>query len=52
MNQSPKAGPAGPHPRPVVVLRDQLTQAMTATSRLRSILAGVDNPGRRPGERR
>ncbi len=52
MNQSPNAGPAGPHPHPVVVLRDQLTQTMTATSRLRSILASVDDPGRRLGERR
>ena len=54
MQQSPNVstGPAGPHPHPVVVLRDQLTQTMTATNQLRSILATVDDPGRRLGERR
>lgn len=41
-----------PHPHPVAALRDHLTQTMTASARLRSILAVVDDPGRRLGEHR
>lgn len=54
MNQSriTTAGPAGSHPHPVIVLRDQLTQTITAASQLRSILATADDPGRRLGKRR
>ena len=50
-NTSVTAG-ADPAPHPVVTLRDQLTQTMTASSRLRSILATVADPPRRVGERR
>ena len=53
MNQFPNnsSGSAGnPQAHPVVALRDQLTQTITAVSRLRSILATVDDPGRRFGE--
>lgn len=41
-----------PAPHPVVTLRDQLTQTMAASSRLRSILATVADPPRRVGEQR
>lgn len=41
-----------PAPHPVVTLREQLTQTMTASSRLRSILATVADPPRRVGEQR
>jgi hypothetical protein len=54
MNQSPNDSPGAagrPHFHPVV-LRDQLTQTMTAAQQLRSILATVDEPGRRFGEHR
>ncbi|GAC1523416.1 MAG: hypothetical protein NVS3B1_09930 [Marmoricola sp.] len=54
MNQPPNdsSGTAGrPHAHPVA-LRDQLTQTMTAAKQLRSILATVDDPGRRLGEHR
>lgn len=53
MNQFPNnsSGAAcNPHPHPVVALRYQLTQTMTAANQLRSILATVDDPGRRFGE--
>lgn len=53
MNQFPNYSPGAagnPHPHPVVALRDQLTQTMTAASQLESILATVDDPGRRFGE--
>lgn len=52
MNQFPNYSPGAagnPHPHPVA-LRDQLTQTMTAASQLESILATVDDPGRRFGE--
>jgi len=54
MNQSPNDSPgtAGrPHFHPVA-LRGQLTQTMAAAKQLRSILATVDDPGRRLGEHR
>ena len=54
MNQPPNdsSGTAGrPHAHPVA-LRDQLTQTMTAAKQLKSILATVDDPGRRFGEHR
>lgn len=54
MNQSPNDSPCTvgrPHFHPVA-LRDQLTQTMTAAKQLRSILATVDDPGRRLGEHR
>jgi len=51
MNPSPNtSATAAPHP--VVALRDQLTQARAASSRLRSILATVADPPRRGGGRR
>lgn len=44
---------AGPASHPVVTLRDQLTQTTAVASRLRSILATVeDDTGRRFGEQR
>ena len=52
MNQCPNesTGSAdGAHAHPVVALRDQLTQTMTAVTQLRSILATVDDTGRRLG---
>ena len=55
MNQYPSdaTGPAGrSHAQPVVALRDHLTQTLTAATQLRSILATVDDPGRRFGEPR
>lgn len=54
MNQSPNTSAAGGNPpaHPVVALRDQLTRTMTAANQLRSILATVDDPGRRFGETR
>lgn len=55
MNQSPNDSTftaGGPHAHPVVALRDQLTQTMTATKQLRSILSTVDDPGCRFGEHR
>lgn len=55
MNQFPNesSGSAGfPPPHPVVALREQLTQTVTAANQLRSILATVDDPGRRFGEHR
>ncbi len=55
MKQFPKnsTGSAGiTQAHPVVALRDQLTQTMTAANQLRSILAAVDDPGRRFGETR
>jgi hypothetical protein len=54
MNQPTNTLPVGgnPRPHPVVTLRDQLTQAMTAASELRAILATVEDSGRRPGEPR
>ncbi len=55
MSQYPNdaTGPAGrSHAHPVVALRDQLTQTMAAAKQLRSILATVDDPGRRLGEHR
>lgn len=55
MSQYPNdaTGPAGrPHAHPVVALRDQLTQTLMAANQLRSILATVDDPGRRLGEPR
>jgi hypothetical protein len=55
MNQSPNDSTGttgGPPTHPVVALRDQLTQTMTAANHLRSILATVDDPGRRFGEYR
>lgn len=54
MNQSPNNSP-GTAGRPrlhPVALRDQLTQTMTAAKQLKSILATVDDPGRRFGEHR
>jgi hypothetical protein len=54
MNQSPNDSPGAagrPHFRPVA-LREQLTQTMTAAKQLKSILATVDDPGRRLGENR
>ena len=53
MNQFPDSstGSAWHHEgSPVVALRDQLTQTMTAANQFRSILATVDDPGRRFGE--
>lgn len=53
MNQFPNnsTGSVGiTQAHPVVTLRDQLTQTMTAVNRLRSILATVGDPGRRFGE--
>lgn len=53
MKQSPNdsSGTAGGRQaNPVVALRDQLTQTMTAANQLRSILATVEDPGRRFGE--
>lgn len=53
MNQFPNYSPraaGNPQARPVVALRDQLTQTMTAASQLESILATVDDPGRSFGE--
>jgi len=47
-NSSDAAG--NPQAHPVVALRDQLTQTMTSANKLRSILATVDDPGRRLGE--
>ncbi|MDR7255094.1 hypothetical protein J2X46_004096 [Nocardioides sp. BE266] len=48
--------PTGPcdrvHPHPVVALRDHLTQTMSAANQLRSVLATLDDPGRRFGEDR
>lgn len=55
MNQPPNDSTftaRGLHAHPVAALRDQLTQTMTATNELRSILATVDDPGRRFGEHR
>lgn len=55
MNQFPNnsSGASGnPQAHPVVALRDELTQTMTAANQLRSILATVDDPGRRLGEHR
>jgi len=54
MNQSTNTLPIGgnPQPHPVVTLRDQLTQAITAASKLRAILATVEDPGRRVGQPR
>ena len=43
---------ADPRAHPVVTLRGQLTLTMTASSRLRSILATVADPPRRVGEQR
>lgn len=43
---------ADPAAHPVVTLRDQLTQTVTASSRLRSILATIADPPRRGGEHR
>lgn len=52
MNESPSS-PAGADddhsPPPVVALREELTQTMTAANQLRSILATVDDPARRTG---
>ncbi len=53
MNQFPANSPfaaCSPQAHPVVALRDQLTQTMTAANQLRSIFATVDDPGRRFGE--
>ena len=53
MNQFPNnsSGAAGnPQAHPVVALRDQLTQTMTAANQLKSIFATVEDPGRRFGE--
>ncbi|WP_169799216.1 hypothetical protein [Nocardioides jensenii] len=53
MNQFPNnsTGSAGiTQAHPVVALRDQLTQTRMAAKQLRSILATVDDPGRRFGE--
>ena len=53
MNQFPNYSPGAagnPQAHPVVALRDQLTQTVTAASQLESILATVDDPGRRFGE--
>ena len=54
MTRTPNTPTTGghPHPHPVAALRDHLTQTMTASARLRSILAVVDDPGRRLGEHR
>jgi len=52
MNQSANtlAVDGNPNPPPLSALRDQLTQTMTSANQLRSILATVDDPGRRLGE--
>ena len=53
MNQFPNYSPGAagnPQAHPVVALRDQLTQTVTAASQLESILATVDDPGRRFSE--
>lgn len=55
MNPSPHtaaASGADSTPHPVVALRDQLTQTMTVSGRLRSILATVSDPPGRGGEQR
>jgi hypothetical protein len=54
MTQSPNTSIARgrPQPHPVAALRDHLTQTMRSTAQLRSILAAVDEPGRRLGEHR
>jgi len=54
MNQSTNTSAArgNPHAHPVIALRDQLTQTLMAAGQLKSILATVDDPGRRFGEYR
>lgn len=53
MNQPTNTMPAGGSPQhPVVTLREQLTQALGAAGQLRAILATLEDPGRRVGERR
>lgn len=53
MNQFTSGMPAGGSPQhPVVMLREQLTQALGAAGQLRAILATVEDPGRRRGEPR
>lgn len=55
MNQHPNdsAGTAGrARAHPVVALREQLSQTVTAANQLRSMFATVDDPGRRFGEPR
>ena len=55
MKQDPtnSSGALGrPQAHPVLALRDHLTQTVTATNQLRSILAMADDPGRRFGENR
>lgn len=54
MNQPTNTSPVGggSQPDPVVMLRHQLTQTLSAASQLRSILATVEDPGRGVGEPR
>lgn len=47
---TPPAG--GPSPHPVLALREHLAQTAAAATQLRSLLAVVEDPGRRPGASR